>query len=147
LFGGNSNWRGPVWFPFNHVVIGGLRRYALHVGDTFTVEYPAGSGEQATLATIADDLSDRLISLFRPAADGTMPFADRRSHNWGDRLQFHEYFDGDTGRGLGASHQTGWTALVADLIMRREADELGFVAHELRRRLLAQSRKDVLTPG
>lgn len=144
LFGGNSNWRGPVWFPVNHLVIGGLRRYALHVGDDFTVEYPAGSGELATLATIADDLSDRLISLFRPAEDGTMPFADRESYIWGDRLQFHEYFDGDTGRGLGASHQTGWTALVADLIMRREADELSFVAHELRRRLLTESRKDAL---
>ncbi len=144
LFGGNSNWRGPVWFPVNHLVIGGLRRYALHVSDEFTIEYPAGSGEYATLATIADDLSDRLISLFRPTEDGTMPFADRSGHDWGSRLQFHEYFDGDTGRGLGASHQTGWTALVADLIMRREADELGFVAHELRRRLLTQSRKDAL---
>lgn len=144
LFGGNSNWRGPVWFPVNHLVIGGLRRYALHVDDEFTIEYPAGSGERATLATIADDLSDRLISLFRPAENGTMPFADPSGHDWGARLQFHEYFDGDTGRGLGASHQTGWTALVADLIMRREADELSFVAHELRRRLVTQSRKDAL---
>lgn len=145
LFGGNSNWRGPVWFPVNHLVIGALRRYALHVGDGFRVEYPTGSGELATLSTIADDLSDRLISLFRVSSDGSMPFADSRGPGWGDRLHFHEYFDGDTGRGLGASHQTGWTALVADLIMRREADELGFVAHELRRRVLEQSRKSALS--
>jgi len=146
LFGGNSNWRGPVWFPVNHLVIGALRRYALHVGDDFKVEYPTGSGDLATLSTIADDLSDRLISLFRPSKNATMPFAGNND-GWGNRLQFHEYFDGDTGRGLGASHQTGWTALVADLIMRREADELGFVAHELRRRMLEQSKKSVLAPG
>ena len=115
------------------------------MGDNFTVEYPVGSGDEATLTTIADDLSDRLISLFRPTEDGTLPFAGDTSHHWGDRLLFHEYFDGDTGRGLGASHQTGWTALVADLIMRREADELGFVAHELRRRLLTQMRRDAKT--
>ena len=147
LFGGNSNWRGPVWFPVNHLVIGALRRYALHVGDSFRIEYPIGSGERSTLSMIADDLSDRLIALFRCDEQGGRPFARDTAHHWGDRLLFHEYFDGDTGRGLGASHQTGWTALVADLIMRREADELSFVAHELRRRMLTQRRIDANAGG
>ncbi len=142
LFGGNSNWRGPVWFPVNHLMIGALRRYALHTGDSFTVEYPTGSGKMATLAAIADDLSSRLVSLFRARPDGTIPFTGVSGQEWSGRLLFHEYFDGDTGRGLGASHQTGWTGLIADLIIRREATEQGFAAHELRRVLVSQNELD-----
>jgi len=122
LFGGNSNWRGPIWFPVNHLIIEGLRRYAEFFGDDLMIEYPTGSGEKYTLADIADDLTRRLVSLFLLDADGRRPVhgeyelfqTDRR---WRDLVPFYEYFHGDTGAGLGASHQTGWTALVVDLIM------------------------------
>jgi len=104
LFGGNSNWRGPVWFPPNVLIIEALDRYRSYLGDDVTVELPTGSGHHATLGEVADDLARRLIGLFHPDADGG--------------VLFHEYFHGDTGAGLGADHQTGWTALVADLILR-----------------------------
>lgn len=122
-FGGNSNWRGPVWFPVNHLLIEALRRYRQYVGSGFVVELPTGSGRRVDLDAVADDLSERLVSLFRRGPDGRRPcfggvvlFDDPR---WGDDLLFHEYFHGDVGAGLGASHQTGWTALVADLIVGR----------------------------
>jgi hypothetical protein len=126
LFGGNSNWRGPVWFPINHLVIEALRRYRLFLGDEFTVEHPTGSGRQCTLDEVASDLSARLVSLFTEAADGTRPvFGSNRTLQtdpaWHGSIPFHEYFDGDTGAGLGASHQTGWTGMVADLIASRRA--------------------------
>jgi hypothetical protein len=121
LFGGNSNWRGPVWFPINLLIIEALRRYHRYYGDDFTVEYPTGSGEQHTLAAVADDLSRRLCTLFlrdengrRPANGGKTLF-DSDPH-WRDNILFFEYFHGDTGAGLGASHQTGWTGVVAALI-------------------------------
>ena len=121
LFGGNSNWRGPVWFPINLLIIEALRRYHRYYGDDFTVEYPARSGEQHTLAAVADDLSRRLCRLFlrdargcRPA-NGGRPFFDSDPH-WRDHLLFFEYYHGDTGAGLGASHQTGWTGVVAAMI-------------------------------
>jgi hypothetical protein len=121
LFGGNSNWRGPVWFPVNFLVISGLRRFALFFGDDFKVEHPTGSGSQKTLDEIADDLADRLVSIFRNDASGRRPVFGgyerfQSDPAWHDLLFFHEYFHGDTGAGLGASHQTGWTGLVADLI-------------------------------
>jgi hypothetical protein len=124
LFGGNSNWRGPVWFPINYLVISVLERYHLFFGDDFTIEYPAGSGRPQTLGQIAADLQDRLISIFTAGADGRRPCFGGVSllqddPNWHDNLVFSEYFNGDTGAGLGASHQTGWTGLVADLIRRR----------------------------
>ncbi len=119
MFGGNSNWRGPIWFPVNHLLIRALRRYYAYAGDDFTVEYPVGSGEQHNLCNIADDLSDRMVNLFRAGADGVRPALGAAAHHRRERIVFHEYFDGDTGRGLGASHQTGWTGLVADLIIRR----------------------------
>ena len=122
LFGGNSNWRGPVWFPLNALIIESLRGYDESLGETHLVEYPAGSGQTHTFGEIADDLSDRLISLFR--SDGVAPRpADARypllstDPRWRDNIAFYEYFHGDTGQGLGASHQTGWTALVAHLIV------------------------------
>jgi len=121
LFGGNSNWRGPIWFPVNYLVLGALRRFARRYGDEFTVEFPVGSGQQLTLAHIVRDLSQRLVDIFLPGADGRRPvFAARAEPDptWADALLFHEYFHGDDGTGLGASHQTGWTGLVADMIIR-----------------------------
>jgi hypothetical protein len=124
LFGGNSNWRGPVWFPVNYLVIEALRRFHAFLGDDFTVEHPVGSGRQLSLARVADDLSDRLIGLFLDDEHGRRPvFGDverfQTDPAFHDSIAFHEYFHGDTGKGLGASHQTGWTGLVADLILRR----------------------------
>jgi len=124
LFGGNSNWRGPVWFPVNYLVIEALRRFARYCGDDFTVEHPSGSGRQATLTEIADDLSARLISLFLDDGDGRRPVHGdaakfQTDPAWHELIPFHEYFHGDSGAGLGASHQTGWTGLVADLIASR----------------------------
>jgi len=124
LFGGNSNWRGPVWFPVNYLVISALQRYHQFYGDEFTVEYPTGSGRQQSLGQVAADLQDRLISLFTVGADGRRPCLGaarllRDDPAWRDNLVFSEYFNGDTGAGLGASHQTGWTGLIADVIRRR----------------------------
>jgi hypothetical protein len=120
LFGGNSNWRGPVWFPVNHLLVAALRRYGDWTGDGFTVELPTGSGRRVTLAEVADELTGRLVSTFLPGEDGVRPFARpawaRMPAAWRDRLQFNEYFHGETGAGLGASHQTGWTGLVIDLL-------------------------------
>ncbi len=115
LFGGNSNWRGPVWMPVNHLIIESLRKYHTYYGDTLTAEFPTGSGRRMNLADIADELTKRTASLFRAGPDGTRPCDGGRA---GDPLLFHEYFHADTGRGLGASHQTGWTACIADLIQR-----------------------------
>jgi hypothetical protein len=124
MFGGNSNWRGPIWMPVNYLVVSALERYADYFHDTMTVEYPTGSGNRVTLETAAADLRERLISLFLVGADGRRPcfgWIDRfqTDANWKDNLLFNEYFHGDNGAGLGASHQTGWTGLVADLIIRR----------------------------
>ncbi|HEX2317971.1 MAG TPA: hypothetical protein VHJ18_03210 [Streptosporangiaceae bacterium] len=124
LFGGNSNWRGPIWFPMNYLVISALERYHTFFGDELTIEYPTGSGRLLTLDHIAADLSDRLISIFARDAGGHRPcFGGNQTLQsnpaWRDNLSFSEYFHGDNGAGLGASHQTGWTGLVADLIRRK----------------------------
>ena len=124
LFGGNSNWRGPVWFPVNYLVIEALVRYRAFFGDQFTVEFPTGSGVEVPLDDVAAGLTRRLVSLFVNDADGRRPAFGRFERlqtdpEWHDLLWFNEYFDGDTGAGLGASHQTGWTALVAHLIALR----------------------------
>ena len=124
LFGGNSNWRGPVWFPLNYLLIESLDRYHSYFGDSCTVEHPTGSGVQMPLGEVADDLARRLVSLFLTSAEGTRPVfgaaAKMQSDpRWKDQVFFHEYFHGDTGAGLGASHQTGWTGLVLDLIADR----------------------------
>jgi hypothetical protein len=118
LFGGNSNWRGPVWLPLNALLVEALRRFDRHLGSSFTVELPTGSGNMVTLGAAADEISNRLVSLLLPDADGHLPASGHRV--WPDGfLWFHEYFHGDTGEGLGASHQTGWTALLAHLLLGR----------------------------
>jgi glycogen debranching enzyme len=121
LFGGNSNWRGPVWFPINHLLIEALQRHHHYYGDEFQIEFPTGSAKQFSLGEIAHKLSRRLIALFLPQADGRRPVyggADifYEDPHWRDLILFYEYFHGDNGAGLGASHQTGWTGLVAKLL-------------------------------
>ncbi len=117
MFGGNSNWRGPIWLPINFLLIEALERYGRFYGDELKVECPTGSGNLCTLQQVADELATRLTRLFLRDGSGQRPFAaeDRRyaDHpHWRDLVLFHEYFDGDTGRGCGATHQTGWTALI-----------------------------------
>jgi hypothetical protein len=121
LFGGNSNWRGPVWMPVNYLVIEALQRMAHYHGETLTVECPTGSGQYLTLWQVAAELSRRLISLFTADRDGHRPANGHRhklhaSPHFRDHVTFYEYFHGDTGEGLGARAQTGWTALVAKLL-------------------------------
>ena len=121
FFGGNSNWRGPVWIPINYLIIQSIRQYGKFYGEGLMVEYPAGSGKRQTLEQVADHLTERVVSLFKRDATGRRPLHGK--HNWfyqkpgnQDLLLFYEYFHGDTSHGLGASHQTGWTSLVAELI-------------------------------
>jgi hypothetical protein len=114
LFGGNSNWRGPIWFPINYLLIETLRVYHRYLGDAFAVEFPTGSGRQLPLSDIADRLAGRLTGIFLERGDGTRPVFGayellQRDPAWRGLIPFHEYFHGDTGAGLGASHQTGWT--------------------------------------
>jgi hypothetical protein len=127
LFGGNSNWRGPVWMPVNFLLVESLRRFHSHYGTGVTVECPVGSGQQLTLDQVADHLCRRLVGLFVRGSDGRRPvFGDyakfQSDPHFRDLILFHEYFDGDTGRGVGASHQTGWTGLVANLIAQLAVD-------------------------
>ncbi|MEI2825226.1 MAG: glucosidase [Dermatophilaceae bacterium] len=124
MFGGNSNWRGPVWFPVNVLLADALRAYAAGAGASVRVEFPTGSGELLGLGEVADRLEQRLLDLFRPGPDGRRPSGPRdvlTGPLWDEHPVFSEYFHGDTGRGLGASHQTGWTALVAHLICQQGA--------------------------
>jgi hypothetical protein len=121
MFGGNSNWRGPIWFPVNYLLIEALERYHHFYGDTLRVECPTGSSRIMNLEQVACELAGRLTRIFLPDARGCRPChgSDPRFANdphWRDLILFHEYFHGDNGRGLGASHQTGWTALVARLL-------------------------------
>ncbi|NOZ50221.1 MAG: glucosidase [Chloroflexi bacterium] len=121
LFGGNSNWRGPIWYPVNYLMVESLKLMAAFYGSRLQVELPTGSGRLVTLDTVADELSQRLIDLFRLDEAGHRPVFGRNKlfqnqPQWRDHLLFYEYFHGDTGRGVGASHQTGWTALVACLL-------------------------------
>lgn len=121
LFGGNSNWRGPVWMPMNYLFIKSLREYHQYCGDELLFEYPTGSNKKLNLKQVSDELSKRLIKLFEKDSDGNRPVNELyhqyyQDEHFKDHILFYEYFHGENGRGLGASHQTGWTALVANLI-------------------------------
>ncbi|MBI4522562.1 MAG: glucosidase [Deltaproteobacteria bacterium] len=123
LFGGNSNWRGPVWFPVNFLLIESLQKFHFYLGDSYTVECPTGSGTQMSLWDVAGEISRRLMAIFTRQPDGRRPvFGGTEKFQWDphwrDLIPFHEYFHGDNGAGIGASHQTGWTALVAKLIQQ-----------------------------
>jgi hypothetical protein len=121
MFGGNSNWRGPVWMPVNALIIRALLSFYLYYGDNFKIECPTGSGKMMNLFEVSKELSDRLTRIFlrdergrRPVNGGTEKF--QIDPHWRDQILFYEYFHGDNGAGLGASHQTGWTGVVAKLI-------------------------------
>ncbi len=121
MFGGNSNWRGPVWMPVNVLIIRALLTFYLYYGDDFKIECPTGSGKLMNLYQVGHDIADRLSSIFlrdqsgrRPVYGGTEKF--QTDPHWKDNILFYEYFHGDNGAGLGASHQTGWTGLVAKLL-------------------------------
>jgi hypothetical protein len=123
LFGGNSNWRGPIWFPMNFLLVESLQRFHHYLGNDFTVEFPTGSGQMATLCEVAGELSRRMTSIFLRDRKGRRPVFGtlkefQTDPHWRDLLLFHEYFDGDSGAGLGASHQTGWTGLVTKLMQQ-----------------------------
>jgi len=121
MFGGNSNWRGPIWMPVNGLIVRALLQYHAYYGDQFTVECPTGSGRHLTLYQVAEEISRRLSAIFlrdsagrRPVYGGTRKFQE--DPHWRDLLLFYEYFHGDNGAGLGASHQTGWTGIVARMM-------------------------------
>ena len=123
LFGGNSNWRGPVWFPLNYLLIEALQKHDAVLGGTFTVECPTGSGREMTLWQVATELTRRLITIFARDENGRRAVNGNREKfqsdpHWRDLVPFHEYFHGDSGEGLGASHQCGWTGVVAKLIQQ-----------------------------
>ena len=118
MFGGNSNWRGPIWMPVNVLIIRALLQYYTYYGNDFTVECPTGSGQHMNLYQVAEEISRRLANIFlrdkdgqRPVYGGTRKFQE--DPHWRDCLQFYEYFHGDNGAGLGANHQTGWTGVIA----------------------------------
>ncbi|GAB4188997.1 MAG: glucosidase [Coleofasciculaceae cyanobacterium] len=146
LFGGNSNWRGPVWFPVNFLLIESLQKFHHYFGDDFTVEYPTGSGQYMNLWDVSVELSKRLISIFLKDSSGRRPLYGgietfQTDPNWQDLILFHEYFHGDNGAGIGASHQTGWTGLVAKLIQQCGEDDAksGLTTPSLKRTTEAQS--------
>ncbi|MFO0682611.1 MAG: glucosidase [Sandaracinus sp.] len=127
LFGGNSNWRGPIWMPVNFLLIDAMREFHRYYGDDFRIECPTGSGRMVSIDEAADEIARRLTRLFLPRPDGTRPFMGQygalaRDPHFRDHLLFHEYFHGDSGRGVGAMHQTGWTGLIANLIAGVGAD-------------------------
>ena len=126
MFGGNSNWRGPVWFPMNFLIVESLRQYHAFYGESFQVECPTGSGIMMNLHQVADEIERRLITLFKSDPQGQRPCHGKEPRyaekaDWQDLVLFYEYFHGDNGKGLGASHQTGWTALVATMLEHQSA--------------------------
>jgi hypothetical protein len=140
LFGGNSNWRGPVWFPLNYLLVEALERYHHFYGDEFKIECPTGSGKWRSLQEVSREIASRLAGIFLPDATGRRPVhgADRRyaeDPHFKDLVLFYEYFHGDSGRGVGASHQTGWTSLA-----------VRFLEERARRRMLSSSRRPSAVP-
>jgi hypothetical protein len=130
LFGGNSNWRGPIWFPVNYLIIESLQKFHHYYGDDFRIECPTGSGRFMSIREVADELSRRLARIFLKDANGERPVFQHhallnRDPHFRDYVLFYEYFHGDTGRGVGASHQTGWTGLIAKLLMPSRAERSG----------------------
>jgi hypothetical protein len=122
MFGGNSNWRGPIWFPMNFLLIDSLLKFQSYYGNDYEVEYPTDSGNMMSIKQAALSLSQRLIDLFRQDKNGNRPMYEKYEKmqsdpNFKDLYQFYEFFDGDTGKGLGAAHQTGWTGLISELIL------------------------------
>ncbi len=118
MFGGNSNWRGPIWMPMNALVIRALLQYHIYYGDDFTIECPTGSGRWMNLYQVAEEITRRLASIFLRDKDGRRPVYGgnqkfQEDPHWSDLILFYEYFHGDNGAGLGASHQTGWTGVIA----------------------------------
>jgi hypothetical protein len=139
MFGGNSNWRGPIWMPVNALIIRALLQYYAFYGNDFTIECPTGSGRQMTLYQVAEELGRRLSSIFLRDSEGTRPVYGgtemfQHDPHWRDLILFYEYFHGDNGAGLGASHQTGWTGIIARIMhlfatmSPEQALELGKVA-------------------
>jgi hypothetical protein len=125
IFGGNSNWRGPIWFPVNYLIIESLQKFHHYYGDEFKVECPTGSGNLMTINEVADELARRLTRIFLPDEHGRRPVYAHHPRlqedpHFRDYVLFYEYFHGDSGRGVGASHQTGWTGLVAKLLAPRK---------------------------
>jgi hypothetical protein len=130
MFGGNSNWRGPIWFPVNYLIIESLQKFHHYLGDDFRVECPTGSGHMMNLWEVAQELSERLSRIFLNDANGNRPVYGglgqfQTDPHWHDLILFHEYFHGDNGAGIGASHQTGWTGLVAKLIQQSRSSYRG----------------------
>jgi len=135
LFGGNSNWRGPIWFPVNFLLIESLQKFHHYLGESYKVECPTGSGRFLTLWEVAQEISQRLASVFLRDRSGMRPVhgaSDKFQHDphWKDLILFYEYFHGDNGRGVGASHQTGWTGVVAKLLQQSGEKALNEAAEE-----------------
>ena len=127
MFGGNSNWRGPIWFPVNYLLVEALERYHRFYGDSFKVECPTGSGNLMNLRDVARELMSRQVKLFQRDKDDRRPCHGdderfQKDPHWKDLILFYEYFHGESGKGLGASHQTGWTALAARLLEKLYQD-------------------------
>lgn len=121
MFGGNSNWRGPIWFPINFLIVESLQRFHYYYGDSMKIEFPTNSGEMKDLLHVSENLSKRLYSIFAKNENGERAFNGgnyilNHDEHFKDYIMFYEYFNGDTGMGIGASHQTGWTATIAKLL-------------------------------
>src|SRR5262249_2879927 len=150
MFGGNSNWRGPIWMPVNALIVRALVQYYAYYGDDFTVECPTGSGRRMNLYQVAEEISRRLANLFLRGGDGRRPTFGgsakfQEDPHWRDCLLFYEYFHGDNGAGLGASHQTGWTGVVArtmQVFATYSADQL----HELGKAVAPHAVKHAAPP-
>jgi mannosylglycerate hydrolase MGH1-like protein len=150
MFGGNSNWRGPVWFPPNYLLIEALQKFDYFYGDSFTIEFPTGSGNMMTLWDVSQELAKRLCGIFMKDSDGRRAVNGsvekfQSDPNWREYVQFYEYFHGDTGAGIGASHQTGWTGLVGKLL--QQLGEYGSFEDGSRRNVTINTTVEELMKG